>query len=293
MKQVLDAAGIRTPRHASTTTVAGVWEAVERIGYPIIVKPIAGAGSADTYRVDSSAELSDVLPLLRHVPEVSVEEFVDGRGAHVRHGLRGRGDPVRERDVVPPAAAADAAARVGQPGVHRAARPVRAGARGRPRDGPRRCWPRWASAPGSRTWSGTARPTGEAVFGEIAARPPGRAGGRPDELRLRRRPLRRLGRGGAARAAAHADRRSSYNVRQRLQARARPGPDHRHRGPGRAARGVRRARRHVDLLPIGAPRRDWRTTTVGDGGVVVRHRELQKVIEMTDAFARDLQLYAG
>ena len=49
----------------------------------------------------------------------------------------------------------------------------------------------------------------------------------------------------------------------------------------------------VDLLPIGAPRRDWRTTTVGDGGVVVRHHELQKVIEMTDAFARDLQLYAG
>src|SRR5690606_30075649 len=78
MKQVLDAAGIRTPRHASATTVAGVWEAAERIGYPIIVKPIAGAGSADTYRVDSSAELAEVLPLLRHVPEVSVEEFVDG-----------------------------------------------------------------------------------------------------------------------------------------------------------------------------------------------------------------------
>ena len=62
MKQVLDAAGVRTPRHASTTTVAGVWEAAERIGYPIIVKPIAGAGSADTYRVDSAAELAEVLP---------------------------------------------------------------------------------------------------------------------------------------------------------------------------------------------------------------------------------------
>ena len=54
MKQVLDAAGVRTPRHASTTTVAGVWAAAERIGYPLIVKPIAGAGSADTYRVDSA-----------------------------------------------------------------------------------------------------------------------------------------------------------------------------------------------------------------------------------------------
>ena len=58
--------------------VAGVWEAAERVGYPLIVKPIAGAGSADTYRVDSVEELGDVLPLLRHVPEVSVEEFIDG-----------------------------------------------------------------------------------------------------------------------------------------------------------------------------------------------------------------------
>ena len=57
--------------------MAGVWEAAEKIGYPLIVKPIAGAGSADTYRVDSSADLGDVLPRLRHVPEVSVEEFVE------------------------------------------------------------------------------------------------------------------------------------------------------------------------------------------------------------------------
>ena len=55
-----------------------MWAAAERVGYPLIVKPIAGAGSADTFRVDSAAELNDVLPLLRHVPVVSVEEFVDG-----------------------------------------------------------------------------------------------------------------------------------------------------------------------------------------------------------------------
>jgi hypothetical protein len=49
----------------------------------------------------------------------------------------------------------------------------------------------------------------------------------------------------------------------------------------------------VDLLPVGAPRRDWRATTVGDGIVVVRHHELQRVIEMTEGFASDLQLYAA
>src|SRR5580704_10327684 len=78
MKQVLDAAGIRTPHHYRASTAAGVREAVERIGFPIIVKPIAGAGSASTYRVDDADELERVLPLLRGVAEVSVEEFVDG-----------------------------------------------------------------------------------------------------------------------------------------------------------------------------------------------------------------------
>ena len=50
MKQVLDRAGIRTPRHASVTTVAGCREAAASIGFPsipIVLKPIAGAGSAD------------------------------------------------------------------------------------------------------------------------------------------------------------------------------------------------------------------------------------------------------
>ena len=77
MKQVLDAAGIRTPRHSSTSTVSGAWEAAERIGYPLIVKPIAGAGSADTYRVDSPEELAEVLTMVRHVDVISVEEFVE------------------------------------------------------------------------------------------------------------------------------------------------------------------------------------------------------------------------
>src|SRR6478609_5667089 len=35
MKQVLDGAGVRTPRHASTSNVQGAWEAAERIGYPL------------------------------------------------------------------------------------------------------------------------------------------------------------------------------------------------------------------------------------------------------------------
>ena len=49
----------------------------------------------------------------------------------------------------------------------------------------------------------------------------------------------------------------------------------------------------LDLLPIGAPRRDWRASIISDGMVVVRHRELSKTIEMTERFATELRLYAG
>src|SRR6266542_3400253 len=84
-----------------------------------------------------------------------------------------------------------------------------------------------------------------------------RAHGRPDELRHRRRPVLGLG------ASRHA----------------------------RAEFGAHVAA--VDLLPVGAQRRDWRATSLSDGVVVVRHRELAKTIEMADRFAADLHLYAG
>ena len=78
MKKRVEAAGLRVPRSARASTVSAVREAAERIGYPLIVKPISGAGSADTYRIDATAELEKVLPAVRHVREVSVEEFIDG-----------------------------------------------------------------------------------------------------------------------------------------------------------------------------------------------------------------------
>ena len=78
MKRALDAAGVRTPKHIAAGSVAEVWEASEAVGFPLILKPIDGAGSADTYRVADADELRSVLPRLRHVPAVSVEEFVDG-----------------------------------------------------------------------------------------------------------------------------------------------------------------------------------------------------------------------
>jgi len=49
----------------------------------------------------------------------------------------------------------------------------------------------------------------------------------------------------------------------------------------------------VDLLPVGAPRRDWRAVLISDGLIIVRHSELQQVIEMTERFAAELHMYAS
>jgi hypothetical protein len=79
MKRRLVAAGLPVPKARRERTENGIREAVEEIGYPAIIKPIAGAGSADTHRVNDRSELERVLPTLRHVEEVSVEVFIDGR----------------------------------------------------------------------------------------------------------------------------------------------------------------------------------------------------------------------
>jgi hypothetical protein len=50
---------------------------------------------------------------------------------------------------------------------------------------------------------------------------------------------------------------------------------------------------HIDLLPVGAPRRDWVQTLVSDGYVVLRPPDLSTLMRMADVVATDLRLYAG
>jgi formate-dependent phosphoribosylglycinamide formyltransferase (GAR transformylase) len=290
MKRVLDAAGIRTPWHLTASTVAGVWEAAEKIGFPVIVKPIAGAGSADTYRVDSTQELSDVLPMLRHVPEVSVEEFVeaeeftfdticaDGR-ILFEHVAWYRPRPLQMR-------------------LHEWVSPVAISLRDLSVPhlrGGREMGAAVIEALGFRTgfthmeWY--RKDDGEVVFGEIGARPPGAR--TVDLMNVAVDGDTYLG---WAQAVVHGRMEPlehTYNAGSVFK---------RARGSGRITHVtgldelMARYGEHVamiDLLPVGAPRRDWRSTTTGDGMVVVRHHELQPVIEMTEAFARDFQLHAA
>lgn len=78
MKDRVAAAGLRVPRAVRVRTISEVRTAADEIGFPLILKPIAGAGSADTYRIEGATELDTTLPRLRHVAEASCEEFVDG-----------------------------------------------------------------------------------------------------------------------------------------------------------------------------------------------------------------------
>ena len=291
MKQAIDAAGIRTPRHASTTTVAGVWEAAERIGYPLIVKPIAGAGSADTYRVDSATELAEVLPFLRHVPEVSVEEFVDGEeftydtvcaGGEVLFEnmlwYRPRPLQMKMHEWISPVSIALRDISVPHLAAGRTMGREVIAALGFQTGFTHMEWYRKAD--------------GEAVFGEIGARV---AGARIADL------INYATDGdvyaGWAEAVVHG--RMSRPLERRYNAGI---VFKRAQGAGRITHveGLQKLLGEygdhvvvVDLLPVGAPRRDWRATLISDGTIVVRHPELQPLIEMTERFATDLQLYAG
>ncbi len=291
MKRRLDAAGIRTPWHDSTTTAAGVRDIAERIGYPVIVKPIAGAGAADTYRVDAADQLDGLLPLLRHVPEVSVEEFVDGEeftydtvcaGGRILFDnicwYRPRPLVMRLNEWVSPVAVA----------LRDLERPELAGGRAmgaavlaalRFRDGFTHMeWYRKAD--------------GEVVFGEIGARPPG---ARTVDVMNYATDSDLY----AAWAEAVVHQTISQPIERRYNAasifKRAKGSGHISHVEG-LSRLMAEYGEHVvalDLAALGTPRRDWRSSVTGDGTVIVRHPDLDTTLEIADRFAAELHLYAS
>jgi biotin carboxylase len=78
MKERVRAAGLRVPKSKRVWSENDIREAAEEIGYPLIVKPIDGAGSANTYKVTSQKELDGVIPKMRGIPEIICEEYIEG-----------------------------------------------------------------------------------------------------------------------------------------------------------------------------------------------------------------------
>lgn len=290
MKATLDKAGIRTPRHFRCTTVAGCWDAAQKIGFPVILKPIAGAGSADTYRVNDANELRMVLPKLRHVPEVSVEEFVEGEeftfdtitanGKILYYNVawyRPRPLIARSNEWVSPQVIAlrHVEQDMLKDGVRMGFEVIKA----------------LGFQSGFTHMEWYRKADGEVVFGEIGARPPGAH--QVDqmnyacEIDVFKEWARAVCWGEFAGPIER-----KYNVATIYK---------RALGQGLIRRFENyRALKHRygdlivedTLLPIGTPRRNWRHTLVSDGFIMLRHPDLRTTAAIADEFAEHLKIHA-
>ncbi len=80
MKQALREAGIPCAQSTRATIADEAREFAERVGFPLIFKPIAGAGASDTHKVKDVAGLEQAIRScgLGRGGEVAVEEFIEG-----------------------------------------------------------------------------------------------------------------------------------------------------------------------------------------------------------------------
>jgi len=80
MKNLLRAAGLPCARHRMVAREPEAWAFAEEVGYPLVVKPPAGAASQATYRVDGPDALRQALYATAPTAggEVLLEEFITG-----------------------------------------------------------------------------------------------------------------------------------------------------------------------------------------------------------------------
>lgn len=291
MKQAVEAAGLRVPRHGRARSSKEAWEVVERVGYPAICKPIDGAGSQNTFRCQDHHEFAQALQQTKNLPELSVEEFIEGE--ELTYDTVCADGKVLFEDVSwyrpKPMVLAqnawismqnlvlkDILADFPRPGVELGRKVLKALG--------------FSSGFTHMEWFRTA--AGEAVFGEIGGRPPGarlvHAMNYAYDLDLF---------SGWAEAVCYG--RLSQNTTPKYNAAM---VFKRAQGDGQVVsehRGLRellaRYGSHVvccELTPIGERKKDWRQVVVGDGWIVARHPELPFTMEMSEAFARDLTVRA-
>ncbi len=291
MKQHIGAAGIRCARHARASTAHEVRVACEAVGFPAIIKPIAGAGSMDTFKVNDAHEMEAAIKKLTHVDEVNVEEFIEGdeytydticRNGKMLYRNIGfyRPNPLlaRTNEWISPQTLclrdsespkfADGHA-LGQAVIDAM---------------------QFDTGFTHMEWWITTK--GEAVFSEIAARP---AGARTVDLMNFVSDID-LFTGWAeveltGKFSQVAPRKyTSVNIFKRAQG----------QGRIRQIEGLASLMQrygdsvvNVDLLPVGAMRRDWKLTLISDGYITVRNPDYATTCEIADAFGTELRLYAS
>lgn len=291
MRARAEAGGLRVPRSVRVRSRAEAWAAAGHVGFPLIVKPVAGAGSADTWRVESSHGFDSVLDRMGHVPEASVEEFIEGDEL-TYETICVDGVPVYESVCLyaPPALVARrnewispiivSVRDMGDPAIQAGL------ALGRKALGA------LGMGTGFTHMEWFRKPDGEAVFGEIACRPPGAnmvdLMNYTEDVDLYREWARAVC---WKRFEAPITRPWSAAIVFKRAI-----------GQGRITRveglDAFRARhgRYIareELLPVGAPRRDWQQTFLSDGNIVVRHPDMREALRMAMEAAERVRMYAG
>lgn len=291
MKERIHAAGLRVPAAARCRTNTEVRDVAEHIGYPLIVKPIDGAGSANTYRVDSEEELDRILPRLARVPEVSTEEFIDGE-EFTYDTICIDGQPVYE----------NVAQYLPRPLIARTVHDI----------SPVICTVRNLDQPAIQAGlelgrgvlkalgMGTGfthlewylKKNGEVVFGEVGCR----VGGARliDQMNFTSDcDLYREWARAVCWHAFEADATRKYNAAIVFKRARGQGRIQRIEGLSEFVARNRQAVCAVELLPVGANRRDWTQTLVSDGYVIVRHPDWGQALRIAKDAADNIRLYAG
>ncbi len=80
MKDVLSSAGVPCARHRRVRGPEDAREFARLVGFPVVLKPLAGAGAKATFRITNPVELEEALQTVRPSPEreATIEEFVQG-----------------------------------------------------------------------------------------------------------------------------------------------------------------------------------------------------------------------
>jgi hypothetical protein len=85
MKEVLREAGIPCAMSTRARSARDARDFADSVGFPLIIKPPAGAGAAGTFRVRDAAELEQVIDEsgLAASHAVAVEEFIEGHEGYI------------------------------------------------------------------------------------------------------------------------------------------------------------------------------------------------------------------
>ena len=77
MKKFYEEAGVKTARYHLVTNLDEGLQFIEKVGYPVVVKPDNGVGAAKTYKISNQDELEKFYQE-EHVTQYIMEEFVNG-----------------------------------------------------------------------------------------------------------------------------------------------------------------------------------------------------------------------